>query len=383
MKCFIVLFGVTLLWRSAVSQQCQTPLGRTSNCISLYQCPSLVAVFEQNPLPYELVAFLRQSQCGFAGNVPKVCCGPLPNQQTATTTQRSQVTPRPQFNGQADPVSSEDSAPYPRKQCGIDTNGDRIYGGVDTELDEFPWMALLGYQPRDSSKPLTYQCGGVLINRRYVMSAAHCVVGEIENVVGKLTSARLGEYDIKNNQDCLNGVCAEPVQEIAVMSAHPHPGYSDKNTNRRDDISLIRLARRATLTYYIQPICLVDTSLRIEPGTDVFVAGWGKTLSGKSSQVKQKLNLPVFSKHECVAKYRDLGADITDKQLCAGGNFAEDACRGDSGGPLMRRTPSGQWEAVAVVSFGYGCGRDGWPGIYTAVQGYIDWIQNTLRSTNV
>lgn len=74
---------------------------------------------------------------------------------------------------------------------------------------------------------------------------------------------------------------------------------------------------------------------------------------------------------------------MTDNQICAGGVFAEDACRGDSGGPLMMLRPDGIWESVAVVSFGYGCGRDGWPGVYTSVVSYSDWILSTMRSTNV
>lgn len=93
--------------------------------------------------------------------------------------------------------------------------------------------------------------------------------------------------------------------------------------------------------------------------------------------------MPIYSKSDCLSKYRSLGAELTDRQICAGGVFAEDACRGDSGGPLMKRTPSGIWETVAIVSFGYGCGRDGWPGVYTNVASYVDWIQNTMASTNV
>lgn len=99
--------------------------------------------------------------------------------------------------------------------------------------------------------------------------------------------------------------------------------------------------------------------------------------------MKTKLGLPIFSKSDCFQKYKKLGAALTDKQLCAGGVFAQDACRGDSGGPLMKRRPDGVWEAVGVVSFGNGCGNDGWPGVYTNVASYKDWIQSMLRSTNV
>lgn len=62
---------------------------------------------------------------------------------------------------------------------------------------------------------------------------------------------------------------------------------------------------------------------------------------GRNSPVKLKLGLPTFNKANCVQKYRSLGAELIDKQICAGGAFAEDACRGDSGGPLMKRRPEG------------------------------------------
>ncbi|XP_023954804.2 phenoloxidase-activating enzyme 1 [Bicyclus anynana] len=383
MKCVTVLLCLGMLWRSALSESCRTPLGRQSNCVSIYDCPPLLTAFEQRPLPSNVINFLRLSQCGFEGYIPRVCCGPIPSASPGgqTTTKRPSSSARP-IEGE-DPVYDEDSYPESRDVCGKETGADRIYGGQFTELDEFPWMALLGYRPRNNG-PLTYQCGGVLINHRYILSAAHCVVGEIETAVGKLTSARLGEYDTQTDIDCAEpNDCADPPQEILVHSSYPNPGFSDRNKNRKDDIAVIRLARRAVYTTFVQPICLIDNRLRLSAGDDVFVAGWGKTLEGKSSPIKLKLNLPIFQKSDCTTKYRSLGAELTENQLCAGGVFAQDACRGDSGGPLMRKTPSGIWETVAVVSFGYGCGRDGWPGVYTSVSHYTDWIKDTMLRSNV
>lgn len=69
-----------------VSESCTTPLGRRSECISIYECPPILAAFQQRPLPSHVISFLKQSQCGFDEFTPKVCCGPLPAQSSVTTT---------------------------------------------------------------------------------------------------------------------------------------------------------------------------------------------------------------------------------------------------------------------------------------------------------
>ncbi|XP_050665142.1 phenoloxidase-activating enzyme 1-like [Leptidea sinapis] len=380
MKLFLSIFGFSLLWSKTFSASCRTPLGIISECVSLYDCPQLVGLLKQSPISADAVHFLRQSGCGFEGNTPKVCCGPLPS-ATPQSTVRPRPNNNPDLSGNTESSVVEDSEPSPRGECGLDNNEDRIFGGEATDIDEFPWMALLGYRTKMNS--ITYQCGGVLINHRYILTAAHCTVGEIEKVVGKLVSARLGEYDTRTEIDCLGQDCADAAVEVPVQAAYPHSGFSDKNVNRKDDIALVRLAKRVRYTSFIKPICLAERRLRLTTGSSVYVAGWGKTLEGKNSPRKLKLSLPIFDKSECVAKYSTLKAELTEGQICAGGEFAKDACRGDSGGPLMKKASSDDWECVAVVSFGFGCGSDGWPGVYTSVAAYNDWIRQTMRSSNL
>lgn len=61
--------------------------------------------------------------------------------------------------------------------CGIANKQKRIVGGQETEVNQYPWMALLTYSNR-------FYCGASLINDRYVMTAAHCVSGFNKDRIG-------------------------------------------------------------------------------------------------------------------------------------------------------------------------------------------------------
>lgn len=129
-------------------------------------------------------------------------------------------------------------------------------------------------------------------------------------------------------------------------------------------------------------------------GESVYVTGFGRTLHSKMSMVKQKLRLPVFDHGKCQRRFATKNVEITNEQICAGGEFSRDACDGgewtstlcyqlvqsfllDSGGPLMRFRDN--WIAEGIVSFGYLCGLDGWPAIYTKVSSYTEWIDKHIR----
>ena len=53
-----------------------------------------------------------------------------------------------------------------------------------------------------------------------------------------------------------------------------------------------------------------------------------------------------------------------------------DTCQGDSGGPLMMFTTSNQWVLVGLTSYGYGCARPEYAGVYTRVAYYQNWISD-------
>lgn len=104
-------------------------------------------------------------------------------------------------------------------------------------------------------------------------------------------------------------------------------------------------------------------------------------LPGSESDLKLKVRVPVVPTLECQSVYSQSHRRIINKQLCAGGDAGHDSCRGDSGGPLMGQLPrTDNWIVVGVVSYGpTPCGTVGWPGVYTRVGAYVDWIVSKLR----
>lgn len=87
---------------------------------------------------------------------------------------------------------------------------------------------------------------------------------------------------------------------------------------------------------------------------------------------------------QCNQVYSSQNIVLTPSQLCAGGVKGFDSCRGDSGGPLMgidSTTGKPYWFLAGVVSFGPSpCGLQGWPGVYTRMSDYVDWIESTIRA---
>ena len=121
------------------------------------------------------------------------------------------------------------------------------------------------------------------------------------------------------------------------------------------------------------------------------MAGWGRTYrndfdtEGVPSAIQQKLEMPVVTIAECKQAYnqftgQNLGEDIKiGDHICAGGEDKKDACKGDSGGPLMGRDGSGPYVLVGVVSGGTTYCGIGIPALFTRVSSYMNWIiQNMI-----
>lgn len=193
---------------------------------------------------------------------------------------------------------------------------------------------------------------------------------------------RLGEWDLSTANDCSGGICSAGPIDLEIESFVAHAGYDAADTAHTNDIALIRLRQDVASSEMIRPICLPLTEpqrSRNRVGTVSFAAGWGKTESASASERKLKVELTVQDPSRCRQIYRGINIVLKASQMCAGGLQGKDTCTGDSGGPLMAKS-AGAWYLIGVVSFGLSkCGTAGYPGVYTNVVEYLDWIESNVQ----
>ena len=254
--------------------------------------------------------------------------------------------------------------------CGVSADklpNARIVGGVDTRPGEFPWAAALEYL--DSS-----YCGAAIISDRIVLTAAHCLKKRVPIQV------RVGGHNTSEREGT----------ELIPARAIVHPEYGKKSKNLGSDIAALRLNKRIKFHEFkgrVAPACLPVPAGRLLDYLPVVAAGWGLTEEGgdeeKKSKVLQKVQLVVIPNARCFKEtgYRVIENYMDETMLCAWGE-GRDACGGDSGGPLaFWEDQSQRWVLVGIISFGVGCGRRDYPGIYSSVAFHLDWIRSHLVSS--
>uniref|UniRef100_A0A3B5B4J3 trypsin n=1 Tax=Stegastes partitus TaxID=144197 RepID=A0A3B5B4J3_9TELE len=219
---------------------------------------------------------------------------------------------------------------------------DKIVGGYECKKNSVPYQVSLNFG--------YHFCGGSLISRSWVVSAAHCYKFSIQ--------VRLGEHDIAVNEST--------EQFIDSSKVIRHPRYSSFSLD--NDIMLIKLSQPATLNSYVRTVSLPSSCA--VAGTRCLISGWGD-MSDLPDRL-MCLDAPILSDSSCRSSYP---GDITSNMFCAG--FLEggkDSCQGDSGGPLVC---NGQLQGV--VSWGHGCAERRKPGVYTRVCNYNSWIRDTMN----
>ncbi|XP_055596177.1 trypsin-1-like [Uranotaenia lowii] len=231
--------------------------------------------------------------------------------------------------------------------CGKHPARRRIVGGFLVTLDSVPWQVSFLFQ--------NTLCGGSIIGARWILTAGHCFPSS-ENP--QLT-VRVGSENYK-----------EGGLEVPVKRSIRH-----ENFNRLLaidwDFCLLELDRNLTFTDTIRPIELPKQWEPVENDIMCTISGWGRTKNKYDDRTKLRAALvPIMDQRECDQLYAYKGG-LTSRMICAG--FREggvDACKGDSGGPLACEN-----KLVGVVSWGYGCAKAGYPGVYGRVAAVRDWIR--------
>ncbi|KAF0307120.1 Venom protease [Amphibalanus amphitrite] len=352
-------------------------------CISILSCPQFQTRAD--------VLRFRPRPCGFIGTTALVCCSvartggltgtrsPLPISCGHTRVQefffRPSTGPPPSFelSGQ---LPGPPTGGRRRRQAALGESGEgefvavQAVGGVDAQLGKWPWMVLFGRWTDDGLG--NWFCGGTLITDRHVLTAAHCLRPEEAGSVG----THIGDNDLN-----LQFEVEHQVRNVSRVVRHP------QYLGSQNDLAVVRLATPVELTEHVSPICLPPAGAE-HIGQDVEMAGWGLLeFGGNASDILQEVALRVADPAVCETAYRRVPqfesrfpGGFQGTKVCAESRDGEprDACRGDSGGPLMVRLADDTYQLVGVVSTGVGCGNPEFPGLYTKVSSYIDWIVSQL-----
>lgn len=226
-----------------------------------------------------------------------------------------------------------------------------IVGGARVADGEFPWVVRL-----------STGCAGTLIRPRYVLTAAHCTAGGTRRTSSLIVTVGAANLSSPNTFD---------VGSRAVVRA---PGF--ESVTGGNDWAVIKLAREVDLP-------VVELSSTTESGGVFTAVGWGATREGTEVQQRRlrKVEVPFVPDDLCGKLYDAEGYGlIASEMMCAGDTVGggRDGCQGDSGGPLLRRA-DGRWVQVGIVSWGVGCGRKEFPGVYTELSHFVEDIRAAIE----
>jgi len=255
------------------------------------------------------------------------------------------------------------TTPTPSCKCGVPNRVTKIVGGETTEENEYPWQVGITFSSTGS--PF---CGGSIVSSKTIVTAAHC----IKPYVNYNMYALVAEHDLTKS---------DGEKYIKVCNKDYHSSYNDQTFDY--DYAVLTLCEELEWAKDIAPVCLPETSGQ---GTqyeniDSVISGWGTTTAGGStSNILLEITVKSLSNSGCCSgDYQYPCSMITDRMIC-GAASGKDACQGDSGGPFIAKEGS-SYTLTGIVSWGYGCAKPNYPGVYARVTNQLDWIKTRIEGT--
>ncbi|XP_013139212.1 PREDICTED: serine protease easter-like [Papilio polytes] len=349
---------VTLLILS-LSSTITSSLNACENCIPITHCVSASQLVARDRSE-KTGQILRKNICGFDSRVslPKICCNninqSIDNQETG--------------EGTTSKLSNHHNVNLLPTQCGhIVTQ--RLLGGYRVWDNEFPWVVRIAYRNRDSN---AFQCMGTLINSRYVLTTADCLIGR--RILGVRVGGRI------QSPECTN-ICESDVQDIGVSEQITHPEYTS-SSRTLNNIGLLRLRNPVDLSKEnAGVICLPVTDehrLKNVTGSTGAVSYWDEN----GSELQFRYHATISTTEECdlyVNKNRNYRRDLAKNSICTV-IVNNHRCESVPGAPLMligSDPDSYSYYQYGILNTAKSeCG----PEIYTDVRKYMTWILDTIKS---
>ncbi|KAL1484210.1 hypothetical protein MTO96_032694 [Rhipicephalus appendiculatus] len=243
--------------------------------------------------------------------------------------------------------------------CGMSSFKTMIVNGTEVIDARYSWMVYL-----DTYFP-TFKlgCGGTIITKRHVLTAAHCFI--YNNTYVRKVEVLYGNVDRRR------------AKKVLASKMLIHKDYD--TTFARNDIALLEVQYPFTFGRDVSPICLQMAPLPIL-AKDAVAAGWGSYYyKGPGFQILRHTSVTIYHDQICAMIHRHYG--YTPGLQCCSLKRSTGVCSGDSGGPLMIRTGVDRFQQVGVTSFGSKeCGGK-YPDVFTRVSGYANWLTQGVSSS--
>jgi transmembrane serine protease 2 len=238
----------------------------------------------------------------------------------------------------------------------------RIVGGCRAKNHAWPWMTSLR---RSSVFGNYHTCGAELISSKWVLTAAHCIDGNMNPTAYRVDFGRVHRdtNEVTVVSRSLSRVLKHPLYNSPIRFSH--------------DGALLELATPVDFNNEISPVCLPQVDVVGDESTRI--TGWGNVQNTCCTNWLKQAEVPIISQATC-RQPGIYGSQIGDSMVCAGVlEGGTDTCQGDSGGPLVyKHTLSNGnkvWQVNGVTSWGYGCAQRNKPGVYGRVSTFLPWIK--------